>query len=108
MSISLETLKSLSLEDIIKLKDDLKKLEKSKEQEVVKKFIADMEGIGISYDSIKDKKVSELLKTSNKGKKPAKYMNPNDESQTWTGWGPMPKWLKDLVNAGHDKKDFEI
>jgi DNA-binding protein H-NS len=108
MSISLETLQSLSIEDLIKLKDDLKKLEKSKEQEVVKRFITDMAAIGVSYDAIKDKKVSELLKTTTKSKKPAKYMNPNDDSQTWTGWGPMPKWLKELIASGNSKEDFAI
>jgi DNA-binding protein H-NS len=108
MSISLETLQSLSIDDLIKLKDDLKKLEKSKEQEVIKRFIADMESIGVSYDSIKDKKVSELLKNTTKSKKPAKYMNPNDDSQTWTGWGPMPKWLKELIDSGNSKEDFAI
>jgi DNA-binding protein H-NS len=108
MSISLETLQSLSLDDLIKLKEDLKKLEKSKEQEVIKRFVADMAAIGVSYDAIKDKKVSELLKTSTKSPKPAKYMNPNDETQTWTGWGPTPSWLKELINNGHSKEDFAI
>jgi DNA-binding protein H-NS len=99
MSISLETLQSLSIDDLIKLKEDLKNLEKSKEQEVIKRFIADMESIGVSYDSIKN---------TTKSKKPAKYMNPNDDSQTWTGWGPMPKWLKELIDSGNSKEDFAI
>lgn len=100
-------MQSLSLQDIIQLKEDLKKLEKSKEQEVVKRFISEMEAIGVSYESIKDKKVSELLKKSTAGKKPAKYMNPND-GKTWNGFGPMPKWLKEFVDAGHNKEEFSI
>jgi DNA-binding protein H-NS len=107
MSISLETLQSLSLDDLIKLKEDLKKLEKSKEQEVIKRFIADMAAIGVSYDAIKDKKVSELLKTTTKSPKPAKYMNPND-GKTWNGFGPTPSWLKELMNNGHNKDEFKI
>jgi DNA-binding protein H-NS len=108
MSISLETLQTLSLDDLLKLKEDLKTLEKSKEQEVVKRFITDMAAIGIAYEIIKDKKVSELVKTITKDKKPAKYKNPNDESQTWNGYGPMPSWLKELISYGKSKEDFAI
>ena len=107
MSISLETLQSLSLEDISKLKENLIQLEKSKQKDVVNGFISAMESIGVSYDSIKDKTVSELLH-STKGKLPAKYMNPNDKSQTWIGRGPTPLWLKEFIAAGRSKEDFLI
>ena len=43
MTISLETLKSLSVEDLAKLKEDLTQLENSKQQDVIKSFISDME-----------------------------------------------------------------
>lgn len=63
MEISLESLKNLLPSDIEKLKATLQQFEKSKERDIIKKFISDMKDIG-SYDSIKDKKVSELLKTN--------------------------------------------
>lgn len=48
-------------------------------------------------------------KTIRKGKKvAAKYRNPDDQSQTWTGRGVAPKWMQALVNAGRDKSDFII
>lgn len=108
MSISLETLQNLSLNDLLKLKEDLKNIEKSKEQDIVKRFVAEMAAIGVAYETIKDKKVSELLKNTTKGKKPAKYRNPNNETQEWNGYGPMPKWLKDLTASGRNKEDFAI
>jgi len=37
-----------------------------------------------------------------------KYCNPNDQSQTWTGRGVSPKWMKALIDAGHDKSEFLI
>jgi DNA-binding protein H-NS len=39
---------------------------------------------------------------------PAKYRNPDNHSQTWTGRGLAPKWLKALIAAGHDKNEFLI
>lgn len=104
MEISLETLQSLSPSDIDKLKSNLQQLEKSKEREIIKKFISDMKSIG-SYDSIKDKKVSELLKTNSvvKVKGEAKYQNPANPSQTWTGKGREPLWI-----VGKDKEEFRI
>ena len=46
-----------------------------------------------------------------KGKKPvvsspAKYRGP--EGQQWTGKGPAPRWLNDLVAAGKTREDFLI
>jgi DNA-binding protein H-NS len=93
MEISLETLQNLLPHEIEKLKATLKEFEKSKERETIEKFISDMKSIG-SYDSIKDKKVSELLKTNIvKIKGEAIYQNPDNLSQTWTGHGREPAWL---------------
>lgn len=38
----------------------------------------------------------------------AKYQNPNNPSDQWTGRGLVPKWLKALIEAGHHKDEFLI
>jgi len=38
----------------------------------------------------------------------AKYRNPNDPSQTWTGRGKQPNWLRDAIEQGAKKEDFAI
>ena len=45
-----------------------------------------------------------------KAKKPsvAKYANPADASQTWTGKGRQPTWYKDAIAKGTDPKSLEI
>lgn len=49
------------------------------------------------------------VKTVRKGKKvAAKYRNPDDINQTWTGRGVSPKWMQALVNAGRSKSEFLI
>ncbi|WP_170606022.1 H-NS histone family protein [Ruegeria arenilitoris] len=46
---------------------------------------------------------------STKGKKAkAKYRNPADPSQTWTGRGRKPQWIHDALKAGADISDLEI
>ena len=37
---------------------------------------------------------------SSKGSGVAKYRNPKDSSQTWTGRGRKPNWLNDAVKKG--------
>lgn len=106
MTISLEALKSLSAQDLAKLKEDLAQLENSKQQDLIKKFISDMGAIGVDYNSIKDKTISELL-NSTKVKKPALYINP-ENGQGWSGQGREPKWLVELVAAGRNKEDFKV
>lgn len=36
-----------------------------------------------------------------------KYRSP-DGSETWSGRGKAPKWMKDLLDAGKRKEDYEI
>ena len=44
--------------------------------------------------------------TTQKIKTSIKYHNPDNTSQTWTGKGPTPKWLKDLCVDGKTLNDF--
>jgi len=39
---------------------------------------------------------------------PAKYRNPADASQTWTGRGKRPRWLADAIAAGAAQDSFLI
>jgi DNA-binding protein H-NS len=52
----------------------------------------------------------EIYEASNatSAKIPAKFRNPDNYSQTWTGRGLAPKWLKTLIEKGHDKNEFLI
>ena len=46
-----------------------------------------------------------------RAKKPAgvaKFANPADPSQTWTGKGRQPQWYKDAVAKGTDPKKLAI
>jgi DNA-binding protein H-NS len=45
---------------------------------------------------------------SPKGTSIAKYRNPKDTSQTWTGRGRKPNWLLDAVKKGSKIESFAI
>lgn len=38
----------------------------------------------------------------------AKYANPANPSETWTGRGLAPKWMKALTDQGRNKDEFLI
>jgi DNA-binding protein H-NS len=38
----------------------------------------------------------------------AKYRNPKDTSQTWTGRGRKPNWLVEAVSQGAKLESFEV
>jgi|TARA_R110000850_G_scaffold236583_1_gene361357 DNA-binding protein H-NS len=48
------------------------------------------------------------LKGSRKSALPAKYANPEDASQTWSGKGRRPKWFLAALDAGKTEQDLEI
>lgn len=43
-----------------------------------------------------------------KTKSPAKFKNPENPDQTWTGKGRKPQWVHDALDAGQELSDLEI
>lgn len=41
-------------------------------------------------------------------KAPAKYRNPEDPEQTWSGRGRKPRWVHEALTKGADITDLEI
>ncbi|MBS4050338.1 H-NS histone family protein [Methylomonas rivi] len=82
----------------------LKEKQSSKRKEVIAKIKELAASIGVAVELVEgDKKVERKT-----GKVAAKYRNPADASQTWTGRGLAPKWMQDLLAAGRNKAEFEI
>lgn len=79
---------------------------KSERKNVIQqiKELADSIGVTVTIHEPGEKSVS-----SRKGSKvPAKYKNPADPEQTWTGRGVKPVWLRDLLSKGRRIEDFLI
>ncbi|OUD15457.1 H-NS family nucleoid-associated regulatory protein [Thioflexithrix psekupsensis] len=99
MDTSLEkTLEGLELQDLIEVQDKVAELLKSRQKEEKKSLIeqiremADKAGLEIDNvvwaDEIKRKQKSRKLY-------PPKYYNPQNPTQTWTGLGRQPSWIKE-------------
>ena len=120
MTINLDDLSVAELEKLIKQAE--KKLEK-KRLDAVKSAQAEISKIakdlGVSVDDLLQEKASRQKKaaretTARKKKagvrKPAKvkYRNPADSSQTWTGRGKRPVWLREALENGAKLEDFAV
>ncbi len=82
----------------------LKEKQTTKKKEVIAQIKELAASIGVNVIIQEDDK-----RSARKGiKVAAKYRNPEDPTQTWTGRGVAPKWMQALINKGHDKSEFEI
>ena len=58
-----------------------------------------------------DMSVDEIMNYRKRGKRykaPAKYRNPQNHQQTWSGRGKKPSWLLELTEQGKNLDDFLI
>jgi len=107
-------LKSMSRKELEKLRvkvdkalGGLKKKE-MKAAKVAAEKAAAAHGFTLSELTGSSAKVSVKKAKGPKNKAPAKYKNPNDADQTWTGKGRQPQWFKDAMAAGTKPEALEI
>lgn len=103
MNKDLQNLSESELKDFIA---DAEKALKNKEKGKRKEVMAQIRELAASIDvgiEIFDKD-----KVKRRGQVPAKYENPNDLSQKWSGRGMRPNWLKGLLEEGRSLEEFEI
>lgn len=99
-------LNTLSLKELKKLRKDVDKtiadFEKRKKREALLELEKKAAELGFS--------LSDLTGKAGKVKKPsvAKYRNPANGDQTWTGRGRIPQWMKELEAAGGSRDDTLI
>lgn len=100
-----QNLSEIELQVVIdKAEKALKEKQIGKRKEVIAEIKELASSIGVTVTINESEK--KIVKT---GKKiAAKYRNPDDSTQTWTGRGVSPKWVRELIEAGHDKSKFLI
>ena len=86
---------------IAEAQTQLEAIKRNHHKEVIAKIKELAASIGVTVD------IHETSKATS-AKIPAKFSNPDNPLQTWTGRGMAPKWLKDLVEKGHNKDEFLI
>ena len=82
----------------------LKLKQASKRKEIISQIKELAASIDVTVEIIENER-----KSVRKGVKvPIKYRHPKDHDKVWTGRGVTPKWMRDLINAGHDQSEFKV
>ena len=101
----LNTLSAAELQAVIeKAEKALRERQSSKRKEVLLQIKDLAASIGVTVE------IHEADKSFDRrnSKVAARYCNPANTLQTWSGRGLAPKWMQALMAAGHDKSVFEI
>ena len=78
---------------------------RAEEQEKLRAKVAELAAeAGLSLEEVVTKKGRDRRR----GKVAAKYRNPKNPSQTWTGRGRKPKWLVAELDKGKKLEGFEV
>ncbi|MFT7595654.1 MAG: DNA-binding protein H-NS [Paracoccaceae bacterium] len=103
-------LKGMSLKELSKLQDEVAKaLEGANDHErslALKAAENAAAKFGYSLDELSGTGKPKAGKK--RAKAAAKYKNPADPEQTWSGRGRRPQWIHDSLSAGADITDLEI
>lgn len=105
MAINLE---KMSRKELLELRDQIDRaLENAEAREREEALKAAEQAVAAYGFSLSDLTVK-APRSGKSGKAKAKYRNPADTSQTWTGRGRKPKWVHEALKAGADITDLEI
>ncbi|NOD64153.1 MULTISPECIES: H-NS family nucleoid-associated regulatory protein [unclassified Ruegeria] len=105
MGINLE---QMSRKELLSLRDEIEKAlvsaEKRERQEALKAAEKAAAEFGFSLSELS----SDAPRGGKTPKTKAKYRNPSNPEQTWTGRGRKPQWVHDALKAGADISELEI
>ena len=100
-------IQNLSPEELQALIKDAESALQAKQAGMRKQVIAQIKelaaSIGVTVEIIDDKKSKKSSSSV-----AAKYANPANPSETWTGRGLAPKWMKELLDQGRNTNEFLI
>ena len=83
---------------------EIEKRHKQEKVEVLKQMQEAASRIGMTPEEVLGLEAAKKTKT--KGR--ARYRNPEDPRQTWTGKGKRPGWIKSLIENGRSLEEIEI
>lgn len=112
-------LSDMTVAELNKLARAVEKEIAAKEKRARKDALAEMKAVaskhGLALEDLiggdepaKPARKPRKAKKAKKAKAPAKYANPADKSQTWSGRGRRPDWVNAGLAAGKSLDDFAI
>lgn len=100
----MKQLESLTLDELMELKDDVEAAIEQKQVELRetarKEILAIAEAHGVSLDELRGTRKRPGNGKKRTGKSAPKYRNPDNASQTWTGRGKPPAWFTAAKQRG--------
>lgn len=100
-------LTSYTVEQLRQLKKDIDKEMTERRKENAKRAQQEIKKIAESYGfNLSDLMSGQPVRARSKAK--AQFQNPRDESQTWSGRGRKPAWVKEWEAAGNSLEDLRI
>lgn len=94
-------LKSMSLDKLAKLKDQVNTILRIKVADERRALEAEL-------GRLSQLATSKAVKPGGRGPVPPKYRNPENPSETWAGRGLKPRWLAAALKAGKKLEHFSI
>lgn len=106
MNINLKTLSIAELKSLQKaIVDEIDSRGKEERQKLVQEFRDKAKALGISLEELLTEQKG---KARAAGKVAAKYANPANPGQTWTGRGKRPLWVGECLAAGKTLDDLKV
>lgn len=99
---------NLSERELQAVIENAEKALKNKQINKRKEVITQIKELAASIDVIVEIHESEKRPVRKGAKVAIKYRHPDDHNKTWTGRGVAPKWMQELLSAGHDRSEFEV
>jgi DNA-binding protein H-NS len=99
-------LDKLDLDELKTLSKDIEKAIKRRETDNLKKARDAAEAAAKEYGFSLDEVTGAKTPRRNSEKSDAKYRNPDDPKQTWSGRGRQPQWFKDAVAGGRSPEEL--
>ena len=101
-------LDELDLDELKALEKEVKKAIENFQERKRREAIAAAERAAAELGFSLSDLAGNLPAKGKKSKSPAKYRNPKDPTQTWSGRGRKPGWINEAEAAGRDIEDFRI
>jgi DNA-binding protein H-NS len=104
-------LSKYNLSELKGLQHDIEREIKSREQQEVKKareqILSIAQSVGLPIDQL-IVNAGKKAKTEKTTTVRAKYRNPTDSEQTWSGRGRQPRWVVEALAKGKKLDEFRI
>jgi DNA-binding protein H-NS len=108
MKINLQTLSIAELKSLQgEIAVEMESRGKEERQKLLQEFRDKAKALGMSLEELMAGQKAKG-KTRSAGKVAAKYANPADAGQTWTGRGKRPHWVNECLTGGKSLDDLKV